>query len=112
MNFDEYQLRAAKTAQYPASRSIEYTALGLVGEAGEVANKVKKWIRGDYKSIERSQMETLQEVAADELGDVLWYCAALATELNLSLSVIAQANLEKLADRAVRGVIKGSGDDR
>ena len=78
----------------------------LVGEAGEVANKAKKILRGDY------QAKDIQEQIAGELGDVLWYLAMVAYEFDLSLEDIAQANLDKLASRKQRGVLKGSGDTR
>ena len=105
MTLSAYQ-DAATTALYPERRGIEYTALGLVGEAGEVANKVKKMLRGDYGR------EELRALLASELGDVLWYWAMLARELELSPDVIAQMNLDKLASRKERGVITGSGDER
>jgi len=106
MTLSGYQDAAATTALYPERRGIEYTALGLVGEAGEVANKVKKMLRGDYGR------EELRALLASELGDVLWYWAMLARELELSPDVIAQMNLDKLASRKERGVITGSGDER
>jgi NTP pyrophosphatase (non-canonical NTP hydrolase) len=104
--WNKYQEQAATTACYPTRHGIEYTALGLAGEAGEVANKVKKYLRGDYGR------EELRAACFDELSDVLWYVAMLAKELDLELESIAAHNLEKLADRQRRGVIKGSGDDR
>ena len=104
--WNKYQERAATTACYPERHGIEYTALGLAGEAGEVANKVKKYLRGDYG------LEELRAACFDEIGDVLWYCAALARELDLELDAIAQHNLDKLADRKRRGVIQGDGDKR
>lgn len=88
---------------------MTYPALGLTGEAGEIANKVKKILRDDYDLVELTVKE--QELAK-EIGDVLWYCAALASDLGLDLSKIAQDNLDKLQDRANRGTIKGSGDNR
>lgn len=113
LNFSDYQIGTAATAIYPevgtgAYTALSYTALGLVGEAGEVAGKIKKVLRDDGGVITK---EKAKEVAA-ELGDVLWYLARLADELGVSLEVIAQANLEKLADRASRNVIGGSGDNR
>ena len=109
MDFQLYQERCRATARYPdAGANPIYPTLGLCGEAGEVADKVKKVLRdrqGNFSS----------EVIADlqlELGDVLWYVAQLATELGLELEQIAQANLDKLASRAARNVIGGSGDRR
>jgi NTP pyrophosphatase (non-canonical NTP hydrolase) len=103
MELHEYQERAKQTAVYPQERALEYLALGLVGEAGEVANKVKKMIRdGDVPEFAISQ----------ELGDVLWYVAMLAKELGFTLETIAWDNIEKLAERKQRGTLKGSGDNR
>ena len=109
MDFQLYQERCRATARYPdAGANPIYPTLGLCGEAGEVADKVKKVLRdrqGNFSS----------EVIADlqlELGDVLWYVAQLATELGLELEQIAQTNLDKLASRAARNVIGGSGDRR
>ena len=108
---DEFQKVCALRAVYPFKEtgntsSICYTLLGLVGEAGEIANKYKKVLRGDVIK------EDFRSLAKDELGDVMWYIAMLAKELNLSLNDIAEANVEKLRSRAVRGVLKGSGDSR
>lgn len=96
MNFDEYQSKASMTALYPKRLSnLEYPTLGLAGEAGEVANIVKK-IQRDFSG------EITDEIRAklkDELGDVLWYISACADELGLTLEEIAQFNVEKLAVR-------------
>ena len=96
MNFDEYQDAASVTALYPNRlQNLEYPTLGLAGEAGEVANIVKK-IQRDFGG------ETTDEIRAklkDELGDVLWYISACADELGLSLEEIAVFNVEKLAKR-------------
>ena len=104
MDFNEYQEKATRTVSYPKSQAVFYPVLGLVGEAGEVANKVKKIMRGD------EDVDLLG--VPDELGDVLWYLAAIATDLDVTLDDIAQENIEKLRDRRARGVIKGSGDNR
>jgi len=109
MNFNEYQEKAKKTAIYPKGYEITYPALGLVGEAGEIANKVKKFIR-DGADKEQFELKKL-EIAA-EIGDVLWYCAALASDLNVTLSTIAAKNIDKLNDRMKRNAIQGSGDNR
>ncbi len=103
MRLNDYQHEAASTAIYPKAKGLEYTTLGLVGEAGELANKVKKILRGD--SVDFFALR-------DELGDVLWYVAALATELGYPLEIVAKRNLEKLASRKERGVTKGEGDNR
>lgn len=105
MNFSEYQRKAKKTAVYPMEewRGVYYTALGLAGEAGEVANKIKKHIRDGVCNFDD---------IADEIGDVLWYCAMLAHEIGYDLNTIAEGNVEKLLDRAGRYKIQGEGDKR
>jgi len=109
MNLNEYQEKAKSTAIYPENAKITYTALGLAGEAGEVANKVKKFIRDSY---DREQFEAKKLELAAEIGDVLWYVANLTSDLDMSLSAIAAQNLDKLADRKKRNVIGGDGDTR
>ena len=109
MDFSEYQSLSRRTATYPrAGEDMTYPALGLCGEAGEVAEKVKKTIRDDGGVLTEARRESL----AAELGDVLWYAAQLATEADLDLETIAEDNLEKLLSRQERGVLRGSGDDR
>ena len=99
MNFEEYQAEARQTALYPRRlNNLEYPTLGLAGEAGEVANIVKK-IQRDHGG------EITEEIRAklkDELGDVLWYISACADELGLTLAEIAEFNVEKLAERHQR----------
>ena len=95
----EYQVIAHKTAVYPVERSVEYLTLGLCSEAGEFANKIKKIIRGDPKF---QDTNFVQEFATEELGGALWYVAELCTALGLSLSHVAQSNLDLLADRKSR----------
>ena len=103
MTFEEYQIEAEKTAIYPKEHEIVYPALGLAGEAGEVANKVKKMLRdGTFNR---------DDVAA-EIGDCLWYIAALCRDLNFDMTDLAQRNLTKLNSRMERGTIQGSGDKR
>ena len=109
MDFSTYQQRCRDTARYPqVGANPIYPTLGLCGEAGEVADKVKKVMRdrdGRFDAAVRDDLEL-------ELGDVLWYVAQLASELGLSLESVAEANLAKLASRAARNVIGGSGDRR
>tara|TARA_R110002051_G_scaffold151717_1_gene224307 strand:- start:638 stop:967 length:330 start_codon:yes stop_codon:yes gene_type:complete len=107
-DFNSYQRSATKTAIYPPEHKILYPALGLAGEAGEVANKVKKVMRDGVEN----QPDNWKEQIASEIGDVLWYCAALATDLNVSLGMIASLNEKKLQDRYDRGKMNGSGDNR
>ena len=101
---DEYQQEAVGYAIYPKKHSIIYPTLGLVGESGEIAEKVKKMLRGDGVLDHEATMK--------ELGDVLWYVANLANDLGYDLSEVAERNLAKLKDRKERGVLKGSGDER
>lgn len=108
MNMNEYQQQAAKTAIYPADQGLTYTVLGLASEAGELAGKLKKIIRDQGGERDYGQDYEL----AAELGDCLWYVALIARELGFDLSSIAAANLDKLADRANRGKLSGSGDNR
>ena len=100
-----YQEQAKTTAIFPADHALEYLTLGLVGEAGEVANKIKKIFRD--KKIFKTDVEV-----ADEIGDVLWYCAMLADYLDVDLGKIMENNLEKLSSRKKRGTLGGSGDRR
>lgn len=109
MTFDEYQKKSRETAVYPnAGSNYIYPTLGLVGEAGEIANKVKKIDRDDGGVITDAKRENLVK----EMGDVLWYMAQLSTELGLSLDQIAATNIERLFSRKERGTLHGDGDDR
>ena len=108
---NEYQLNAHRSAIYPSEMAIEYIALGLASEAGEVAGKVKKGIR-DGKHWSGEQREDHRRSLLSELSDVLWYSAELCTVLGVTLQDVMQYNLDKLADRQRRGVLGGSGDAR
>lgn len=109
MDFNEYQKMIEKFRKYPnVGNNIEYTVLGLAGEAGEIANKTKK-IQRDMGGVATQQVK---DALADELGDALWYVAALASELGKDLNSVAFANIEKLNGRQARGTIQGSGDNR
>ena len=109
MSFEEYQKKSRATVIYPnAGHNFIYPTLGLVGESGEVAEKVKKALRDNQGVMDDSRRKAIK----DELGDVLWYLAQIATELNLSLEDIAQGNLQKLASRQERGKLHGQGDNR
>ena len=108
MKLNDYQNRARETAVYPYEDGLTYTALGLCGEAGEVAEKIKKFIRGDS----RYEEEGINQILLPELGDVLWYLANLAYEIGYTLEEVAQNNIDKLNKRMKENTIKGSGDDR
>ncbi|MDB5184939.1 MAG: MazG nucleotide pyrophosphohydrolase [Candidatus Saccharibacteria bacterium] len=109
MQFSEYQTAALRTGRgKDAKDELVHLVLGLVGEAGEIAEKFKKWVRdldSDESRIDRADI-------TKELGDVLWYVAVLADYLDINLDDVATKNIAKLADRQKRGAIKGSGDDR
>ena len=112
MDLDDYQERALRTAIYPgrgtgSAMALAYVALGL-GESGEVQGKVKKILRDNGGLLTPGVREAL----IDEAGDMLWYIAQFSSELGVSLSEVAQRNVDKLASRADRGVLGGSGDDR
>lgn len=108
MTLNEYQTQANKTAIYSDEYKVTYPALGLNGEAGEVAEKVKKILRDSDGVMTEDNKKEL----AKEIGDVLWYCAALARDIGVDLEVIAQINIDKLKSRQERGKISGSGDNR
>lgn len=108
MDISRFQRYSEETAVYPRDVGLYYVTLGLAGEAGELANKVKKIIRDDDGKLNSYTRELL----ADELGDVLWYVAAVASEIDMSLSDIATDNVNKLHDRKRRGKLHGSGDKR
>lgn len=109
MTLEEYQSQSRITAKYPdAGRNFIYPALGLAGEAGEVADKIKKILRDDGGKIEEARRKAI----ISELGDVLWYVAQLSIELESSLEEVARNNIEKLQSRLEREVISGDGDSR
>ena len=111
-SFDDYQAATRETAIYPhagtgSSEALAYVGLGL-GEVGEVQGKIKKVLRDDKGVL----TDEARAAIAAEVGDSLWYLTRCADELGCSLAEIAQKNLDKLASRAERGVLHGSGDDR
>ena len=109
MELNDYQRESRKTALYPevGSNAI-YPTLGLVGEAGEVADKIKKILRDNKGVFDLDSKEAIKL----ELGDVLWYVAQLSSELGYELNEVASANLSKLSSRKKRGKLSGSGDNR
>jgi NTP pyrophosphatase (non-canonical NTP hydrolase) len=113
MDSGVYQQKTDETAIYPHAGTghplaLAYAALGLAGEAGEVANKVKKILRDDAGELTADRRQEL----AGELGDVAWYLARMATELGADLGSLLQANVDKLSSRKERGTLSGSGDSR
>lgn len=109
MTFEEYQRKSRKTALYwDHGHNLVYPTLGLAGESGEVAEKIKKVLRDQGgKVTEENRTEIMKE-----LGDVLWYVSQLASELNMSLEEVAAENIQKLYSRLERGTLAGSGDNR
>ena len=103
MDTDIYQEFTKSTAIYPENKALEYLSLGMTSEAGEVAGKVKKFIRDGNLS---------PKDVVKEIGDVLWYCARLSDELGYTMSEVLVMNRDKLVDRNNRDMIKGSGDER
>ncbi len=110
MEFNEYQKRALETALHKKEHKVIYPALGLGNEAGEVMGKIKKWLRGDDG--DGTMSDERKQALKEELGDVLWYLAVLARDLDLELDNIAQVNIDKLQSRKERGILKGDGDKR
>lgn len=108
LTLNEYQQAAIETAIFPHDREIPYLALALCGEAGEVADKIKKVLRDKSGRFYAPDIHAI----ADELGDVLWYAANLAHVLGYKLSDIARFNMEKISSRMERGTLQGEGDER
>ena len=109
MELNDYQRESRKTALYPdVGINAIYPTLGLVSEAGEVADKVKKILRDKKGVFDKDSKDAIKF----ELGDVLWYISQLSSELGYELEDVANANLQKLNSRKIRGKIQGSGDDR
>tara|TARA_R110002020_G_scaffold282188_6_gene497892 strand:- start:14423 stop:14743 length:321 start_codon:yes stop_codon:yes gene_type:complete len=106
MDFNEYQREAINTAVYPKLNGLTYAVLGLVGESGEVAEKMKKMMRDGIP------LEDVKRDIGYELGDVLWYLANLANEIGMNLEEVATLNLLKVRDRTERHKIHGNGDYR
>ena len=106
MTFREYQAQTNQTNEYPKDLMLFCLAMGLGSEVGELQGCIKKFYRGDAMD------SGLKLLLMAEMGDCLWYLSELANHLGISLSEIAQHNLEKLQDRSRRNVIKGNGDER
>lgn len=108
MTFEEYQRQAVSTAIYGAGNRVVYPTLGLCGESGEVAEKIKKVIRDKNGVFTPEDTEEIKK----ELGDVMWYLANIANDLFVNLDDVAKENIKKLQSRKERGVIHGKGDNR
>ena len=106
-----YQQLCTETQIYPREHAVFYPALGLAGEAGEVANKIKKIMR-DRKGDVNNLSGEIKEDIASEIGDCLWYISALATDLGIGLDGVVVENIRKLQKRKEKGTIHGSGDKR
>ena len=103
MNLNEYMIWSRSTAIYPGTKAIEYLALGLTSEAGEVAGKVKKYVR---------DLAWDKDAVIAELGDVFWYLARMCDEMGVDAEKVLQLNHDKLEDRKNRNKLQGSGDNR
>lgn len=111
IDFDMYQAGARETAIYPGRKKLIgllYTTIGLGGESGEALNKVKKILRDSNGTV----TDEMKEGIANEIGDILWYCAMLCDELDLRMAKVASDNIVKLQNRKFLGKISGSGDKR
>jgi len=109
MDFNEYQKKAWETAIYPRKgENLSYPALGLGGEVGEVIEKIKKIIRNDNQDVSEEKKQELIK----EMGDLLWYLAAVATELKVDLNDVVENNISKIKNRQEKGTIHGPGDNR
>ena len=109
MTFEEYESKSSKTAKYPnIGNNFVYPTLGLAGETGEVAEKIKKILRDKDGVVSDKDREEIKK----ELGDVLWYLCQVSVEMGLSLEDVAQSNVEKLFSRLERGKLSGEGDNR
>lgn len=109
MHFSDYQKQSRLTAIYPQmGQNYTYSLIGLVGETGEVAEKIKKLIRDKQGKLDNIYRDEIKK----EMGDVLWYFSQLATDLGIDLEDLVKTNLEKIKSRQIRHKIHGSGDDR
>jgi NTP pyrophosphatase (non-canonical NTP hydrolase) len=108
LTFKEYQLLSSDTRIYPEKFKVIYPALGLSGEVGETLELVKKALRDENGEFSAERLEHLHK----EIGDIIWYLAAICEDLGFDFGVVAQQNLDKLRSRKDRGVLSGSGNDR
>lgn len=111
MDFNEYQEKASVTATFTGKQEehqLMYLALGVCGESGEIAEKIKKIIRNDEGVVSDEKRESIRS----EIGDVLWYLSQLSRVLHIPFEDAAQDNIRKIMDRKARGVVKSTGDTR
>ena len=109
MDFNKYQSFTKKIAIYPkVGKKFVYPTLGLLGEAGEIAEKVKKIFRDGKSRVSRQDIAEIKK----ELGDVLWYVSQVASEFGIALNDVAKDNIKKLSSRKARGKLHGNGDNR
>jgi NTP pyrophosphatase (non-canonical NTP hydrolase) len=105
MNADTFQVGTKTTMAYPGDVGLPYLTMGLAGEAGEVANKVKKILRDGRQEPNKAEVNAI----IDEIGDVLWYCAQLSGFLGVPLSQVMRRNQEKLLARKALGLLTQRG---
>ncbi len=108
MDFNQYQKEAGKTLLPHLKGNLSYFALGISGEAGEIADKVKKIYRDKNGVLD----DETKMMLAKEVGDVLWYLSQFADLLGFDFEEIAKMNIEKLKSRKQRGTLHGDGDNR
>jgi len=109
MHFSDYQKQSRLSAIYPQmGQNFTYSLIGLVGETGEVAEKIKKLIRDKQGKLDNDYRAEIKK----EMGDILWYFSQLATDLSIDLEDLVKTNLEKIKSRQTRNQIHGSGDNR
>lgn len=108
LDLEEAKNKIKEFLEQTGGTNLYYPALGLAGEAGELANKIKKIMRDQAGRITDANREQIE----GEIGDVFWYCAALASEMGIDLDKVAQKNIDKLMSRMERGALAGSGDNR
>lgn len=109
MRNEDYQKATQEFALYPKKDAIDYLVLGLASEAGEVAGKLSKLLRGDFTEDQHQQWA---EEMDKEMSDCLWFISQYCNETETSIGALMELNINKLRDRKNRGVIKGSGDNR
>lgn len=120
MTVTEYQTIIEQTAVYPKEIGILYCTLGLCGEAGEVSEKIKKIYRDNPEMLVKlkntllisEEVEEVRNSLKKEIGDVIWYCTALASEFDISLEDVMATNYTKLLARKATNTLHGSGDNR